>query len=120
MKAVLVPLAALYAVLAASSAAVVTALGLSGYGMGGLWIAVTGVTQFFFAFALEKRRPKAFVWVVLGGGFLRMLLAASTVILPMSIAQPEGFRSESLQFAAVFMLAQAVETWLAVRHIKQG
>jgi hypothetical protein len=88
--------------------------------MGVLWIAVTGITQFFFAFALEKRRPKAFVWVVLGGGFLRMLLAAGTVILPMSIAQPEGFRSDSLQFAAIFMLAQAVETWLAVRHIKQG
>ncbi|MFM8565797.1 MAG: hypothetical protein ACKOBQ_06575 [Bacteroidota bacterium] len=120
MKNLLLPLAALYALLAASSAAVVTPLGYACYGTGILWIAVTGVTQFFFAFALERRTPKLFVWVVLGGGFLRMLLAAATVILPMSIAQSDGFRSDSLQFAAVFMLAQAGETWLAVRHIKSS
>jgi hypothetical protein len=118
MKSLLLPLAALYAVLAACSAAVVTPLGYDWYVLGPLWISVTGFTQFFFAFALERRSPKSFVWVVLGGGFLRMLLAAATVILPMSIAQPQGFRSDSLQFAAVFMLAQAGETWLAVRHIK--
>ena len=80
MKNLLLPLAALYAVLAASSAAVVTPLGYAWYGTGMLWIAVTGVTQFLFAFALERRTPKSFVWVVLGGGFLRMLLAAATAV----------------------------------------
>lgn len=120
MKSILLPLAALYALLAVGSAAAVVPLGFSWYGFGVLWIAVTGFTQFFFAFSLERRRPKSFVWVILGGGFLRMLLAAGTLILPMSIAQPEGFRSDLLQFAAVFMLAQAAETVLAVRHIKQG
>ena len=81
MKAVLVPLAALYAVLAASSAAAVAALGLSWYGMGVLWIAVTGVTQFFFAFALEKRRPKAFVWVVLGGVLMLVFVVVPPGVL---------------------------------------
>jgi len=36
--------------------------------------------------------------------------------LPLSIAQPEGFRSDSLQFALLFMIAQGVEAWIAVRR----
>jgi hypothetical protein len=116
MIEVLRPLGALYAVLAVSSFAVTASLGQPWYGIGVLWIAVTGFSQFFFALSADRRRPKAFVWIVLGGGFVRMLLAAATVILPLSIAQPEGFRSDSLQFALLFMIAQGVEAWIAVRR----
>lgn len=117
MNKVVVQLVAVYSALAAVSAAVIQYLGGSWFGFGVLWIAVTGFTQFMFAFALEKRAPRAFIWTILGGGMLRMLLAAATVIVPKALAQAPGYESILLQFAAVYFLAQGLETWIAVRRI---
>lgn len=117
MKQVVVQLAAAYAALAALSAAVAQAWELPWYGAGVAWIAVTGFTQFMFAFALEKRSSRAFLWTVLGGGMLRMLLAAATVIVPQALKQEPGFQAILLQFAAVYFVAHGVETWIAVRRI---
>jgi hypothetical protein len=119
MKTWLLPLTAGYAALAALSAAVLTAWGIPVYFLGLGWVVVTGITVFFFAFALERKRPKTFVWVVLGGGFLRMILGVATIILPLSLQQPEGYRAYSLQFASFFLLAQALETAIAVRRVNR-
>jgi hypothetical protein len=80
---------------------------------------VSGITVFFFAFAFERKRPKTFIWVILGGGMLRMLLGVATVVLPLSMRQPEGYKAYALQFAAIFILAQAVETWFAVQRVNR-
>ena len=74
---------------------------------------------FFFAFAFERKRPKTFIWVILGGGMLRMLLGVATIVLPLSMRQPEGYKAYALQFAAIFILAQAVETWFAVQRVNR-
>ena len=119
MKTWLLPLVAGYAALAAITAAILTAWNIPFYSLGLVWVAVTGFTVFFFAFAFERKRPKTFVWVVLGGGFLRMIFGVATVILPLSVQQPEGYRAYSLQFAAFFLLAQALETAIAVRRVNR-
>jgi hypothetical protein len=112
-------LTAAYAALAAISAMALTAWGIPWYGLGYLWISVSGITVFFFAFAFERKRPKTFIWVILGGGMLRMLLGVATVVLPLSMRQPEGYKAYALQFAAIFILAQAVETWFAVQRVNR-
>lgn len=119
MKQFMLQLSAAYAALAAVSAMALTAWGLSWYGLGYLWIAVSGITVFFFAFAFERKRPKTFIWVVLGGGMLRMMLGVATVVLPLSLNQPEGYRADALQFAAIFILAQAIETGFAVQRVRR-
>jgi len=50
---------------------------------------------------------------------LRMLLGVATVVLPLSMRQPEGYKAYALQFAAIFILAQAVETWFAVQRVNR-
>ena len=60
-------LTAAYAALAAISALALTAWGIPWYALGYLWISVSGITVFFFAFAFERKRPKTFIWVILGG-----------------------------------------------------
>jgi len=119
MKQFLLQLTAAYAALAAISAMALTAWGIPWYGLGYLWISVSGITVFFFAFAFERKRPKTFIWVILGGGMLRMLLGVATVVLPLSMRQPEGYKAYALQFAAIFILAQAVETWFAVQRVNR-
>jgi uncharacterized sodium:solute symporter family permease YidK len=49
---------------------------------------------------------------------LRMLLGVATVVLPLSIRQPEGYKAHALQFAAIFILAQAIETWFATQRVR--
>ena len=112
-------LPAAYAALAAISALALTAWGIPWYALGYLWISVSGITVFFFAFAFERKRPKTFIWVILGGGMLRMLLGVATVVLPLSMRQPEGYKAHALQFAAIFILAQAIETWFAVQRVNR-
>jgi hypothetical protein len=119
MKQFMLQLTAAYAALAAISAMALTAWGIPWYGLGYLWISVRGITVFFFAFAFERKRPKTFIWVILGGGMLRMLLGVATVVLPLSMRQPEGYKAYALQFAAIFILAQAVETWFAVQRVNR-
>jgi len=119
MKQFMLQLTAAYAALAAISAMALTAWGIPWYGLGYLWISVSGITVFFFAFAFERKRPKTFIWVILGGGMLRMLLCVATVVLPLSMRQPEGYKAYALQFAAIFILAQAVETWFAVQRVNR-
>jgi len=119
MKQFMLQLTAAYAALAAISAMALTAWGIPWYGLGYLWISVSGITVFFFAFAFERKRPKTFIWVILGGGMLRMLLGVATVVLPLSMRQPEGYKAYALQFAALFILAQAVETWFAVQRVNR-
>ncbi|MEN9431978.1 MAG: hypothetical protein RL206_897 [Bacteroidota bacterium] len=119
MKQFMLQLTAAYAALAAISAMALTAWGIPWYGLGYLWISVSGITVFFFAFAFERKRPKTFIWVILGGGMLRMLLGVATVVLPLSMRQPEGYKAYALQFAAIFILAQAVETWFAVQRVNR-
>lgn len=108
-----------YAALAAISALALTAWGIPWYALGYLWISVSGITVFFFAFAFERKRPKTFIWVILGGGMLRMLLGVATVVLPLSMRQPEGYKAHALQFAAIFIIAQAIETWFAVQRVNR-
>ncbi|MDP4742717.1 MAG: hypothetical protein NWR91_04585 [Schleiferiaceae bacterium] len=112
-------LTAAYAALASISALALTAWGIPWYALGYLWISVSGITVFFFAFAFERKRPKTFIWVILGGGMLRMLLGVATVVLPLSMRQPEGYKADALQFAAIFILAQAIETWFAVQRVNR-
>lgn len=119
MKQLILQLTAAYAALAAVSALALTAWGIPVYALGYLWISVSGLTVFFFAFAFERKRPKTFIWVILGGGMLRMLLGVATVVLPLSIRQPEGYKAHALQFAAIFILAQAIETWFAVQRVNR-
>jgi hypothetical protein len=119
MKQFMLQLTAAYAALAAISAMALTAWGIPWYGLGYLWISVSGITVFFFAFAFERKRPKTFIWVILGGGMLRMLLGVATIVLPLSMRQPEGYKAYALQFAAIFILAQAVETWFAVQRVNR-
>ena len=119
MKQFMLQLTAAYAALAAISAMALTAWGIPWYGLGYLWISVSGITVFFFAFAFERKRPKTFIWVILGGGMLRMLLGVATIVLPLSMRQPEGYKAYALQFAALFILAQAVETWFAVQRVNR-
>jgi hypothetical protein len=33
--------------------------------------------------------------------------------------QPEGYKAHALQFAAIFILAQAIETWFAVQRVNR-
>jgi hypothetical protein len=119
MNQFMLRLSAAYAALSALSAMALTAWGIPWYGLGHLWIAVSGLTVFFFAFAFERKRPKTFIWVVLGGGMLRMLLGVATIVLPLSLSQPDGYRSHALQFAAIFFVAQAFETWFAVQRVNR-
>jgi hypothetical protein len=119
MKQLILQLTAAYAALAAVSALALTAWGIPVYALGYLWISVSGLTVFFFAFAFERKRPKTFIWVILGGGMLRMLLGVATVVLPLSMRQPEGYKAHALQFAAIFILAQAIETWFAVQRVNR-
>ena len=119
MKQFMLQLTAAYAALAAISAMALTAWGIPWYGLGYLWISVSGITVFFFAFAFERKRPKTFIWVILGGGMLRMLLGVATIVLPLSMRQPEGYKAYALQFAAIFILAQAIETWFAVQRVNR-
>ena len=112
-------LTAAYAALAAISALALTAWGIPWYALGYLWISVSGITVFFFAFAFECKRPKTFIWVILGGGMLRMLLGVATVVLPLSMRQPDGYKAHALQFAAIFILALAIETWFAVQRVNR-
>lgn len=112
-------LTAAYAALAAISALALTAWGIPWYALGYLWISVSGITVFFFAFAFERKRPKTFIWVILGGGMLRMLLGVASVVLPLSMRQPEGYKAQALQFAAIFILAQAIETWFAIQRVNR-
>jgi hypothetical protein len=119
MKQFMLQLTAAYAALAAISALALTAWGIPWYALGYLWISVSGITVFFFAFAFERKRPKTFIWVILGGGMLRMLLGVATVVLPLSMRQPEGYKAYALQFAVIFILAQAVETWFAVQRVNR-
>jgi hypothetical protein len=119
MKQFMLQLTAAYAALAAISALALTAWGIPWYALGYLWISVSGITVFFFAFAFERKRPKTFIWVILGGGMLRMLLGVATVVLPLSMRQPEGYKAHALQFAAIFIIAQAIETWFAVQRVNR-
>jgi hypothetical protein len=119
MKQLILQLTAANAALAAVSALALTAWGIPVYALGYLWISVSGLTVFFFAFAFERKRPKTFIWVILGGGMLRMLLGVATVVLPLSMRQPEGYKAHALQFAAIFILAQAIETWFAVQRVNR-
>ena len=119
MMTLMLRLAGAYAALSALTWMFCAAWELTFYGLGALWISVTGLTVFFFAFAFERKRPKTFIWTILGGGMLRMLLGVATVVLPLSLRQPEGYRALALQFAAFFILAQAVETWIAVQRVKR-
>ena len=48
-----------------------------------------------------------------------MLLGVATVVLPLSMHQPEGYKAHALQFAAIFILAQAIETWFAVQRVNR-
>lgn len=119
MKQFMLQLTAAYAALAAISALALTAWGIPWYALGYLWISVSGITVFFFAFAFERKRPKTFIWVILGGGMLRMLLGVASVVLPLSMRQPEGYKAQALQFAAIFILAQAIETWFAIQRVNR-
>jgi hypothetical protein len=47
---------------------------------------------------------------------LRMLLGVATIVLPLSLRQPEGYRAQALQFAALFFVATLFETWVAVKR----
>lgn len=116
MKGVLTSLAGAYAALAFCTWTLCQAWGIPFYYLGILWVAVTGITLFLFAYALERKQPKAFVWVILGGGMLRMLLGVATIVLPLSLRQPEGYRAQALQFAALFFVATLFETWFAVKR----
>lgn len=119
MNQFMLRLAAAYAALSALAAMALNAWNIPWYGLGYLWVAVSGITVFFFAFALERKKPKTFIWVVLGGGMLRMLLGVATVVLPLSLNQPDGYRVQVLQFAAIFFVAQAFETWFAVQRVNR-
>ena len=116
MKGVLTSLAWAYAALAFCTWALCQAWGIPFYYLGVLWVSVTGTTLFLFAYALERKQPKVFVWVILGGGMLRMLLGVATIVLPLSLRQPEGYRAQALQFAALFFVATLFETWVAVKR----
>ena len=47
---------------------------------------------------------------------LRMLLGVATIVLPLSVRQPEGYRIQALQFAALFFVATLFETGVAIKR----
>lgn len=117
MKGIATFLAGAYGILAFSTWAFCKAWDMPFYFLGILWVAVTGITLFLFAYALDRKRPKTFVWIVLGGGMLRMLLGVATIVLPLTLRQPEGYRDQALQFAVLFFMATLFETWIAVKRV---
>ena len=116
MKGVLTSLAGAYAALPFCTWALCQAWGISFYYLGVLWVSLTGTTLFLFGYGPARTQPKVFVWVILGGGMLRMLLGVATIVLPLSLRQPEGYRAQALQFAALFFVATLFETWVAVKR----